>query len=78
MTASRLPEICCVDIYDFMILYILWESWGVASRSYTLEIDEHRTVNTHHHNNNLNKSVCVCYVCGKFPSRLIKKTVRVT
>ena len=32
----KTPEVCCVDIYYFMILYILWESWRVASRSYTL------------------------------------------
>ena len=32
----KTPEVCCVDFYDFMILYTLWESWGVASRSYTL------------------------------------------
>ena len=30
-------------------------------------------------NNNTKKSVCVCVcVCGKFPSGLIRKTVRVT
>ena len=36
--SSKTPEVCCVDFYDFMILYqyTLWESWGVASRSYTL------------------------------------------
>ena len=32
----KTPEVCCVDIYYFMILYILWEFWSVASRSYIL------------------------------------------
>ena len=32
----KTPEVCCVDIYLFMILYIFWESRRVASRSYIL------------------------------------------
>ena len=33
---DRDPEVCCVGIYVLIILYIFWESWDVASRSYTM------------------------------------------